>query len=609
MAANSTIDLTSLDFDTLKASMVNYLSSQDRFKDYDFTGSNFNVLLDILSYNTYLNSFYLNMVASEAFLDTAQLETSVFSHAKELNYLPRSAGSAKATVGLSFQTKNNSGTIIIPKGTSFTARVGLNSYNFYTDSTQVYHSTNTYIDSSSNIITNWSIGPLDIYEGAYVSDTFGMNYSDLNQRFIMTNSMVDTSTITVTSVEDNGINYIPYLKKSTLLDLNAASKAYFVQGAETGMFEIVFGDGVIGRRPQDGATILVQYRISSGMETNGAKGFTINQDITDSTLCSQMTVVTNNAAQGGTEKESVSSVKFNAPRYFQTQERAVSTADYETLLKSQFPEINVVAIYGGETRSPPRYGKVIVSVDISNVQGFPDSKKQAYYDFLKPRMPLTTQPIFISPSHIYYSINSVVRYNVNLTKNTPSEIATLVKNSIISYNNNNLNKFNSVLRYSQLAKTIDSSDVSVVGNETEIYMYKKIYPKFGVAQNITVNFNVPLLDTLFPIGAVHPITDLHTIYSTEFTYQGQSAYLEDDADGNVRIVKSNGLNHETIKTIGTVDYAKGIVNLVNFNIDLYSGPELKIYAISAEKDIYAGQNDILNLEANEINLVIQAIRE
>jgi hypothetical protein len=351
--------------------------------------------------------------------------------------------------------------------------------------------------------------------------------------------------------------------------------------------------------------------VSSGTGPNGAKAFALNKDIVgnDSKFAESLKITASQAAMGGSDKEDVASVKFNAPRHFQTQERAISTGDYETLLKMQFPEINNIAVYGGESINPPRYGKVFVSVDISNIDGFPDSKKALYYDFLKPRMPLTHEPIFVSPSKIYYSINSLIRYNINLTTLNPSEIETLVKNKIIAFDKNNLNKFNSILRYSKLSKEMDSADNSIVGNETELFLYKKIYPKFDTAQNIVINFNAPLLDTLFPIGKTHPATDLHTIYSTEFFYKGQSSYLEDDADGNIRIVTTDGREHKTTTTIGAIDYAKGIVRLNNFNINYYTGPELKIYALTAEKDIYTGQNDILNLEKNEINLTIQAIRE
>lgn len=607
--ANSSINLTSLDFDTLKDSLISYLRTQEQFKDYDFSGSNLNVLMDLLSYNTFLNSFYLNMVASEAFLDTAQLDTSVFSHAKELNYVPRSARSAKATLNLSFKTTSDKTTVIIPKGTSFSARVGLESYNFYTDSTQVYHSTNITAQEDLTLVNNWTIQNVDVYEGSYVTDSFVIDYSLDNQRFILSNENVDISTLVVKSIENDGANIVTYLRKNTLLDLDALSQAFFVQGAETGKYEVVFGDDIIGRRPKNGAIITIEYRVSSGFDPNGAKVFTLNQDITDGKLIGKVTATTVTSSMGGSTKESVSSIKYNAPRYFQTQERAVSYVDYETLMKIQFPEINAIAVYGGETIEPPRFGKVIVSVDISNVDGFPDSKKQLYYNFLKPRMPLTQEPIFVSPSKIYYAINSLIRYNVNLTSHNPSEIATLVKNSIYEFDQTNLNKFNAILRYSQLTSAIDDADNSILGNETELFLYKKLYPKLSTPQNIRVNFNVPLLNTLYKMDVTHPGTDLHTIYSSEFFFNGESVYLEDDSDGKLRIVKSVGNTHTTVKEIGTVDYDTGVLNLVNFDIDYYVGSEFKIYAVAAEKDIYTGQNDILSLELDEVNLTVQAVRE
>ena len=608
--ANTSINLTSLDFDTLKSSLISYLKTQDQFKDYEFEGSNLNVLIDLLSYNTFLNAFYLNMVASEAFLDTAQLDTSIFSHAKELNYVPRSARSAKATLNMTFRTLPSTTTIVIPKGTSFTSRVGLDSYNFYTDSTQVYHSTDIVTQDDLTQVNRWSIQNIDVYEGSYVSDSFVIDYNLDNQRFILSNENVDVSTLVVKSTEDNGANIITYLRKNTLLDLTSTSLAFFVQGAETGKFEVIFGDDIIGRRPKNGSIVTVEYRTSSGSGANGAKVFTLNDDISGGTLVGGKPLIsTVSTSMGGSSKESISSIKYNAPRYFQTQERAVSFVDYETLMKIQFPEINAIAVYGGETIEPPRFGKVIISVDISNVDGFPDSKKQLYYNFLKPRMPLTHEPIFISPSKVYYSLNSLVHYNVNMTSHNPSEIATLVKDSIYKFDQKYLNKFNAILRYSQLTSAIDNSDDSILGNETEIFLYKKLYPKLGQPQNITINFNIPLINTLFKSDRTHPASDLHAIYSTEFFYNGESVYLEDDSDGKLRIVKTSGNTHTVVTDIGTIDYDKGVLNLVNFNIDYYTGSEFKVYAVAAEKDIYTGQNDILALELDEINLTVQAVRE
>jgi hypothetical protein len=599
MAANSTLSLVSLDPDTLSANFISFMKQQSQFKDYDFEGSNLRVLIDLLSYNTFLNSFYLNMIASEAFLDTSQLATSAYSHAKELNYTPRSAISSQAKLNLTFTTDSTFGTtLIVPKSTGFTTKVGSNSYNFYTDTTQVFHSSNNY----------WSFN-VDVYEGNYVTDTFVMDYNNETQRFILSNEQADISSCTVTSLEDNGATTVQYFKKTTLLDLNSTSKAYFIQGAETGFFEVVFGDDIIGRRPKDGSIIAINYRTSGGSDPNGATTFSLNTDLTGGKTIGTPKIVTLTPAYNGSFKESVASVKFNAPRYFQTQERAVSSTDYQTIMQTQFPEINNIAVYGGETVNPPRYGKVFVSVDISGVEGLPESKQVLYYNFLKPRMPLTQEPIFVTPSKIYYSVSSVVKYNVNKTNYSPADVSALIKNAIVSYNNTYLNKFNSILRYSQLTRVIDSTDASIVGNETEVFAYKKLYPKIGTAQNITVNFNMPLLNTLAPIPKTHPLSDLHTIYSSEFFYQGISCYLEDDADGNLRIVKQNGNNHETVLVIGTVDYNTGVLSIQNFTIDSYSGTELKIYALSAEKDIVAGQNDILNLEASEINLTVQAIRE
>jgi hypothetical protein len=393
--ANNSINIATLDFDTIKANLKSHLKSQAIFKDFDFEGSNIAVLIELLAYNTALQSFYLNMLASESFLDSAQLRSSVISHAKELNYRPRSARSAKGTIKLNVE-QNNSSTLTIPKGTTFTATYNFQTYTFSTNEVKVYF---TALDPTTGTY-KFETGDIDIYEGFFVTETFVMDYSNESLRFVLSNPMIDTNSLVVTSIEDGGSTLINYTLADSLLGLDDQSRNYFLQAAELEKYELIFGDDIIGRRPADGATIAVQYRISSGAIPNGATLFAPDIDLT-SDNSGRVTVTTITKAIGGDEPESVSSIKFNAPRHFQTQQRAITTNDYETLFKSKFPEIDAISVYGGELVSPPQYGKVFISLSVDGLEIIPTSKKQEYFDFIKPMMANPIQPVFIDPTFVY----------------------------------------------------------------------------------------------------------------------------------------------------------------------------------------------------------------
>ncbi|NDB83135.1 MAG: hypothetical protein EB127_10470, partial [Alphaproteobacteria bacterium] len=502
--ANSSIILSSLDFDTLKNTFKSYLRTQDRFNDYDFDGSNMSVLLDLLSYNTFHNSFYLNMIGSEMFLDSAQLRDSVVSHAKELNYTPQSFKSAIASIAIVVKTSDLTKTsLLVTKGTTFTS----NQFN-----------RNFTFSAPENIVlTEYEIadgykyfgGIFDIYEGYYVTDTFTYSYDNYD-RMILSNKNVDISSITATVFEDGGANPILYKLSKSLFDLNSSSQVFFIQGAENDSYELIFGDGVNGRRPKNNSVIAIEYRISNGELPNGCTTFIPDSPISGET---NITVSTISNAAGGSVSESIESIKYNAPRHFTTQERAVTTEDYQTLLKGQFPEVNTVYAYGGEDLDIPQYGKVFIAVDLKETDILPDSKKSEYYKFLKPRSPVSIDPVFVSPDYMYLGITSTVKYNVNVTGLSPSDIKTIVSSSILSYAINNLNTFNKTFRYSKLTQQIDNSQLSIISNETDVQLIKRIVPKLSTYDTFSVKFNTPLLIKNFN-------TLNYSVYSSTFTYKG-----------------------------------------------------------------------------------------
>jgi len=601
--ANNTITLATLDFDSIKANLKSHLKSQAVFKDYDFDGSNMSVLLDLLAYNTSLNATYMNMLASESFLDSAQLRSSVVSHAKELNYRPRSARSASATIKLNVE-QNNNNLITIPKGTSFTATYNFQTFSFTTNAAQVYFGQLDANTSTYKIETD----QFQIYEGFYVTDTFTMDYSDESQRFILSNQMIDTTSTVVNVVEDSGSTLLSYTLSDSLLGLDKNSTNYFLQSTGNDQYELIFGDDILGRRPADGSFITVQYRVSSGSIPNGATVFVSDTDLT-SDSSGRISVTTITAAHGGDVAESIDSIKYNAPRHYQTQERAVTDSDYEDLFKSNYPEIEAISVYGGENVDPPQYGKVFIALSISGVDGIPSSKQQEYLSFIKPKMVGPMRPVFIEPTFIYAHVDSTVKYNLNTTTLKPEEISLLVSAAIENFNTTNLNDFNSTMYGSRFARAIDDAHNSIVANETNVHIYKKINPNLGVSQNFDIKYGVPFRNDIPVLAATHATDELRTVYSSPFTFNSQTVIIEDDGNGVLRLMTPSGADYTLVKNIGTVDYNTGTIQITNLNVDKYDGASIRMYASPASRDITSAKNDIFRIELDEVTIKVETVRE
>lgn len=598
MASNSSIILTQLDFNEYKTALKTYLTEQDEFKDYDFNGSNMSVLLDVLAYNTYQNAFYLNMVSNEMFLDSAKLRDSVISHAKELNYLPRSFTSATAKIQLRITpTDANKNSIVVPKGTSFISRVDDYSYTF---------STSENIVLTNKVNGSFVSDTITIYEGNYLSDTSVVNYSN-PLIFKISNRNVDISSVAVTVLEDNGSVTLEYSRATSMFGHDETSKVFFLQAGVGDTYEVVFGDGVVGRKPKNNSIVIIEYRVSNGELPNGAFRF-INSGRIDNEANVAITTIT--AAADGAVAEDLNSIKFNAPRAFTTQERAVTAEDYENLLKANFPEINAVTAYGGEDATPPQYGRIFVSVDLTDVDGLPKIKEDEYKRFLRSRASVAMEPLFVTPDYTYLKVDSIVKYNINRTGLNPEDLRTYVIDTILNYASTNLNSFAKTFRYSKLVQAIDATDNSIISNETDINLVKYLTPDLGVPLNLTIDFKCPLTQEIPLLSDEHPIIDVHGITSSPFTYTGiQNCVLEDNGDGLVRIVTPVGANHKKIVDVGTVDYDTGIVRLTNFTVQNYVGTSFKIYGVPRSRDITAIQNVILNIIESDVNITIEQIRE
>ena len=600
--ANTVVSLVDLDFNKFKESLKTYAREQSLFKDYDFDGSNFSVLTDILGYNTYHNAFYLNMLFSEMFLDSAQLRNSVASHTKDLNYLPRSFRSAKATVDIEIQTDGTVSSVTIPKNQPFSTRVDSKTYQFVTAETTVV------TNNEGGTFTAYGV---EIYEGSYILDTFYTNYSIERQRYVLSDPTIDTTSLTVVVSDDDGATTYKYA--TSLLGVQATDPVFFLQAAESDRYEIVFGNGIIGKKPKNGSTIYAEYRVCSGELPNGAFEFSSDRNIGS---WGGVTITTNRdssglviRAAGGAIHESLDDIRFNAPRHYQTQERAVTVNDYIIMLKQKYPEINAITVYGGEVASPPQYGKVFIVVDLFGFDGIPDYKKEEYKLWLHDKIPVTIETVFVDPTFTFARMDVTVRYNQNKTDLTYTDISTRVRNTILNYSATNLNAFSSTLRFSKLLGAIDDSHASILSSYSTFLPYKKIVPT-EVAKNYTLEFFMPLKTTLPSLSGVHSAKKEKVISSTAFVYNGKTCTLEDDNSGNIRIVYSTDSDTvSTVTKIGTVDYATGKIILSSFSASSFTGTALKIYVNPESNDVSFGRTDYFEIKDEDISINVIGIRE
>ena len=476
--ANSNLTVANLDFTSIKSNLQTYLTGQTVFKDFDFDGSNLNVMLDVLAYNTYMNNFYLNMVAGESFLDSAQLRDSVVSHAKILNYLPSSTTSSKATINLNIYPDDAPSSIVIPKYTAFTSMVGSNTYTFTTDEGKT-----VFADANGN----YSTTGLDIYEGEVVTELYVFDTANTSQRFVLSNKDVDTSSLTINVTKSTSdFSNSTWTQAAGIAGMTGESNNYFIEPCENEKYEVQFGDGVIGRPLENGNVITAKYRRASANNSDGASTFALSGDIQGYSNVF-ISVAANSTGGGGAE--SISSIKFNAPKSISIQDRLVTIQDYKTLLKQQFNDIEAINVYGGDTVNPPKFGKVIISVDLKNADGISTERKEDIEEFVRNRAPLSIRPEVVNPDFLFVDVTTEVVYNPNVTVKGTEEIKSDVTAAIDTFMTANINDFDSKLRRSKLVRSIDDADGSILNNNTTLLLTKNIVPVLYQEDSYELSFD------------------------------------------------------------------------------------------------------------------------
>ena len=482
--------VTELDFDTIKNNLKAFLNQQSEFTDYDFEGSGLNILLDILAYNTHYNAYYLNMVANESFLDTAILRDSVISHAKTLGYTPHSTRASVATINFTANSATStSGTLTLPAGFGFLSnQIDSKPYNFVVlEDTTVTKANSTYYFQN-----------LEIYEGQLTTYRFTHNSaSNPKQVFTLPDANIDTTTIKVQVAPSSGNTQLTvYNLVSDILDVGVSSEVYYLQENKSGKYQIYFGNDAVGKSLPDGAIVNVTHLRTNGTAANKANNYVATSGISDSLAESITSFVIDpvSPAAGGAERESVDDIKFGAAAQFTTQNRLITTKDYESYLKRNYPSIDSISVWGGEEEVPPVYGKVFVSLKPKENYFISETEKQRIIDeIIKPKSIVSVDTIIRDPEYLYLLIENYVEYNKNKTTETIEAIKSSIRNAILLYRNTNLNKFGATFVLSKLQDSVDGVDLNAIsGSETKLYLQKRFEPTLGASTTYTINFNAPL---------------------------------------------------------------------------------------------------------------------
>ena len=470
------IDVTALDFDDIKENLKTFLKQQDQFTDYDFTGSGMNTLLDVLAYNTHYNAVYANVLANEMFLDSADIRNSIVSHAKHVGYTPRSATSPIAKLNVVVSDLSGS-TAVAARGTTFTTTVDGVSYNYIVKD-------DTTITPESGVYT---FSELPVYEGTLVNNKFTVDTTNADQRFLIENPLADTTTLQVT-VQNSSTDSTTttYTKSTDLADVTSTSTVYYLEGVEDEKYEVIFGDGVLGKALSTGNIVTLSYIVTSGADSNGASSFSLSGTIAGS---STATITTASNSSGGADPETPDSIRFNAPRQFASQNRAVTAKDYESRVKTIYPNANSVQVWGGEDNSTPVYGRVYISIKPKTGNVVTQSDKTDIINKLKDFNVASITPVIEDTETTFLQLNVTVRFDQKATTKTSDSIKSLVQSAITTFNNNNLQQFDQMFRHSKFIETVNKVDTAILSNITTVKLHKSFTASTSASTTYTINFS------------------------------------------------------------------------------------------------------------------------
>ena len=592
--------LNNLDFTQIKTALKDYMRAQTDFTDYDFEGSALSQLLDVLAYNTYYTAFNTNMVVNELFLDSASLRDNVVALAKQLGYTPKSKTAPKAEISfnINFTGQSIPSSVTIKKGTGFVTNYDNTLYNYI-------------LTEDKKISVANGIGVVEdliIREGSYVETNTIVTSALKNQRFKIENPSADLSTLKVRVFQSNtSTAFEEYKRADSILDIGAEDKVYFISEIEDERYELFFGDGILGKSLSDGELVEISYIETNGPETNGAKTFSFSARLEDEnnaivvTPFSISNLSVTSAASGGAEIESVAAIKYNAPKVYGAQNRAVTSNDYKAIVRDLYPAIGDIIVFGGEDQVPPAYGKVFIAIKPTEAASLSSFTKSELTDQLKKYTVASVKPEFIDPSILYIEIDSKIYYDSTKTNMLPTGVAAKASTAIEEYlKTSQTEKFNGKFRYSKFIGVIDTSDRSVNSNDTNITLRKDFYAQINSSSYYEICYQNEFLEDCD--GPVVSSTGM-----TVFEHPNYTSYLE-DRDGKIVLYRLDSLTGEKIllnDSIGDIDYVHGEIKLYDFTIlkGSFSDNRIELRVKPAKKDIEVKREVYLDVDISKSTFV------
>lgn len=586
MSANTYLEVSELDFNDIRSNLKTYLRSQDQLTDYDFEGSTMATLLDVLAYNTHYNAYYLNMVANEMFLDTAQQRDSVVSRAKELGYTPTSSMGATAQVKVKFSGVDSGvSQITIPKNSKFTSTVDDVSYTFVTPSDES-------IDADSSGAFEKIIS---IKEGEPLSFSWTASASNPT-RYIIPNANVDMDSVTVKVQESSSdTTTTEFIKATNINQVFSTSPIFFIEETADRKYEIVFGSGSLGKSIKAGNIVTVEYLVNNNGATNGASKFSIDSiSLRNNVSYSSATITSvESNANGGREQESIESIKFSAPRNYQTQNRAVVAEDYQRILLAENSDLQSVIAFGGEEDVPPQNGRVIIAVKPFGEQFATQSRKQSIKESISDRTPLAVDPIVVDGEYTYLIPIITTYYDLTKSSLSKSAVSSNIRDEIKAFSDSNLERFGSKFRFSRFVRALDNTSGGyVMNNDAKIQLQKRLTPNTNAAESVNIYFNNPIRKG--------------SLSSTQFTYNGYQTNMSDDGSGTVSIFRFNEDNTTTnvVTNAGTIDYDTGHIFFPDFAPSAYSDLELKVTVSPVNLDVIPVRQQVLLMDSSDAVITV-----
>jgi hypothetical protein len=590
LIANTAINVANLNYNDIRAGLADFLRSKSEFVDYDFEGSTISILLDAMAYNTYVNSIYMNFMMNEGYLDTAQVRENAVSVAKLVGYTPRSTRAAKASILVDFSPSDDPKSIVVPQWTKFRSTVSGTVYTFQ-----------TIADASVPNDQGVFVKQLDVYEGTLVTQTFVV--ANTAQVYKLLNSNIDTNTLQVSVVPNGSTDETVYTQATDITDLTMIDTVYFLQEGFDGHYELYFGDNVLGKKLVLGDTVTLSYLSTSGKDANdlsiytniGWTGYNVADSLTHYVPTSVSLV---RKSENGQDRETLASIKFNAPKNYESQNRTVVENDYKTYILNNYSYVQSLNVWGGEKHIPPIYGKVIISIKPTSSYSLSESRKNEIILGLKERNVMSIEPIIIDPTIIYINPIIVIIYNAQRTALSTDGLYNKLQTAVVAFETDNLSIFGNSFYHSAFTQTLLNTDASILSVDVSHVLEKRFAPILSEILSYKLAFDTALKN---------PYTGyLGCISSTGFkcSLSTNTVYLDDDGAGNLRLyyVTAELVKFYVSRTIGTVDYQSGLLKFGPIEISSFSGLEIRILADPEKRDYTPTKNTIILLSNPDLEL-------